>query len=180
MRRKRKIIAYLLSMTLMLTSLPIQLFAKDTTSTPLPMTALVDTQTTTPGAIDIKPTKYIGDGYEVEFKVTEQKEETFTGKFALTNTGTYDIEDWSLQFDFQHEILDIQNANILEQDGIQCILQATSNTNTISQGQTIEIIFEATYSEFIQEPTIYILDEEINYQNCPEDEEAYKIWKENI
>lgn len=180
MRKKRKIIAYLLSMVLMLTSLPVQLFAQETTETLLPMTALVDTQTTTPGAIDIKPTKYIGDGYEVEFKVTEQKEETFTGKFALTNTGTYDIEDWSLQFDFQHEILDIQNANILEQDGTQCILQATSNTNTISQGQTIEIIFEATYSEFIQEPTIYILDEEINYQNCPEDEEAYKIWKENI
>lgn len=180
MRRKRKIITYLLSMALMLTSLPVQLFAQEVTEMPPSMTAVVDTQTTTPGAIDIKSAKYVGEGYEVEYKVTEQKEETFTGKFALTNTGTYDIQDWSLQFDFQHEILDIQNANILEQDGTQCILQATSNTNTISQGQTIEIIFEATYSEFIQEPTIYILDEEINYQNCPEDEEAYKIWKENI
>ena len=180
MKTKKRILAYLLTLTLAMTSLPTQLFAQTTNDLPLPMSALVDTQTTTPGAIQINPVKYVGDGYEVEFKVTEQKEETFTGKFTLTNTGTYDIEDWTLQFDFEHKILDIQNANILEQDGTQCILQASSDTNIISQGQTIEIIFEATYLDSIQEPTLYILDEEINYQDYPEDEEAYKTWKENI
>lgn len=161
-----------------MTSLPTNLFAQEIIETSQPMTKLVGTQTTTLSALEIKPTKYIGDGYEVEFKVVEQKEETFTGKLILTNTGAYDIENWTLQFDFEHEVLDIQNANILEQDGTQCILEAASNTNMVSQGQTIEIIFEATYSEFIQEPTIYILDEEINYQNYPEDEEEYKIWKQ--
>ena len=180
LKTRKRFLAFSLAFALTMTSLPVQLFAQEVTEMPLPMTAVIDTQITTPGAINIKPAKYVGDGYEVEFKVTEQKEKTFTGKFALTNTETYDIEDWTLQFDFEHELLNIQNANIIEQDGTQCILEATSNTNAISQGQTIEIIFEATYSESIQEPTIYILDEEINYQNYPEYEEEYKTWKENI
>ena len=64
MRRKRKIIVYVLSMVLMLTSFPIQLFAQVTNDLPVPMTALVDTQTTTPGAIQIGK----GDYYSTDSK----------------------------------------------------------------------------------------------------------------
>lgn len=59
LKTKKRILAYLLTFTLAMTSLPIQLFAQTTNDLPLPMSALVDTQTTTPGAIQINPNKYI-------------------------------------------------------------------------------------------------------------------------
>ncbi len=88
MKTKKRILAYLLTLTLAMTSLPTQLFAQTTNDLPLPISALVDTQTTTPGAIQINPTKYVGDGYEVEFKVTNQWPGAFNGELVLTNTST--------------------------------------------------------------------------------------------
>ncbi len=157
MRRKRKIIAYLLGMTLMLTSLPVQLFAKDTTNTPLPMTALVDTQTTTPGAIDIKPTKYIGDGYEVEFKVTNQWIGAFNGEFVLTNTSDKPLENWTLKFDFEHEITNMWNAQIITHEANSYIIKNQGYNQDIVPGSSVTVGFQANWTDKINIPQKYDL-----------------------
>ena len=96
MKTRKRILAYLLTLTLAMTSLPTQLFAQTTNDLPLHMSALVDTQTTTPEAIQINPNKYFGDGYEVEFKVTYQWAGAFNGEFMFSNTSNEPLENWRL------------------------------------------------------------------------------------
>ena len=149
MRKKRKIIAYVLSMALMLTSLPIQLFAQVTNDLPIPMTALVDTQTTTPGAIQINPNKYIGDGYEVEFKVVNKCSGTFQGEFVLTNTSNEPLENWMLKFDFQHEITNMWNAQIVTHEANSYLIKNQGDNQDIAPGSSVNIGFQANWNDEI-------------------------------
>lgn len=157
MRRKRKIIAYLLSMALMLTSLPVQLFSQTTNDLPLPMSTLVDTQTTTPGAIQINPNKYIGDGYEVEFKVTNQWTGAFNGEFVLTNTSDKPLENWTLTFDFEHEITNIWGAQIISHEGNAYIIKNATYNQDIAIGESVTIGFSANWDDEIKVPESYDL-----------------------
>ena len=157
MRKKRKIIAYVLSMALMLTSLPIQLFAQVTNDLPLPISALIDTQTTTPGAIQINPNKYIGDGYEVEFKVTNQWTGAFNGEFVLTNTSDKPLENWTLKFDFQDEITNMWNAQIVTHEGNSYIIKNQGYNQDIAPGSSVNIGFQANWNDEISIPQKYDL-----------------------
>ena len=157
MRGKRKIIAYLLSMALMLTSLPTQLFAQVTNDLPIPMTALVDTQTTTPGAIQINPNKYIGDGYEVEFKVTNQWPGAFNGEFVLTNTSDKPLENWTLKFDFEHEITNMWNAQIVTHEANSYIIKNQEYNQDVAPGSSVNIGFQANWNDEIKVPKSYNL-----------------------
>ncbi|ADZ83921.1 cellulose binding domain-containing protein [Cellulosilyticum lentocellum] len=160
MKTKKRILAYLLTLTLAMTSLPTQLFAQTTKDVPLPMSALVDTQTTTPGAIQINPSKYIGDGYQVEFKVTNQWPGAFNGEFVLTNTGDKPLENWTLKFDFEHEITSMWNAQILTRESNSYAIKNMGWNQDIEPGSSITIGFQANGDGTINNPSKYSLNME--------------------
>lgn len=185
MKRKRKIVSLLLVLTLMMAMLPTQIFAKKTTEIKSLQVQTLENEITTPAAIQIVPNKYIGDGYEVEFKVSSKWPGNFNGELRLTNTGEYVFEDWQLQFDLRHEIINLENAILVNQQGNNYIIKGTDKISTILQGEQIIIYFEATYETEIVQPDHYILDkkilgEKIDLENYPKDEETYRIWKEEI
>ena len=157
MKTKKRILAYLITLTLAMTSLPVQLFAQDTINTPLPMTALVDTQTTTSGAIKIKPTKYVGDGYEVEFNVTNQWPGAFIGEFVLTNTSDKPLENWILKFNFEHEITNMWNAQIVTHEANSYIIKNMGYNQDIAVGSSLNIGFQANFDDQIKVPEQYDL-----------------------
>ncbi len=144
MRKKRKIIAYVLSMALMLTSLPIQLFAQVTNDLPTPMAVIVDTQTTTHGAIQINPAKYVGDGYEILIQEIDKDDTWINREIHITNTLDKSIKDWNLEFDFNDEIVQFINADIVSHEGNHYIIQKRGYNSNIEPGQTITLGFRSS------------------------------------
>ena len=160
LKTKKRVLAYLLTLTLAMTSLPIQLFAQTTNDLPLPMSALVDTQTTTPGAIQINPSKYTGDGYQVEFKITNQWPGAFNGELVLTNTADKPLENWTLKFDFEHEITNMWNAQILTHENNSYVIKNMGWNQDIEPGSSVTIGFQANGDGTINNPSKYSLDME--------------------
>lgn len=157
LKTKKRVLAYLLTLTLAMTSLPTQLFAQDTINTPVPISALVDTQTTTPGAIQINPNKYVGDGYEVEFKVVNKWPGAFQGEFVLTNTSDQPLENWTLKFDFEHEITNMWNAQIVTHEANSYIIKNMGHNQDIAPGSSVNIGFQANWNDEIKVPQSYDL-----------------------
>lgn len=157
---RRKIIAYLLTVVLMMTSVPVTLSAEEVTETQTqqPIATLVDTNnTTTSAALEIKPTKYIGDGYEVEFKVTNQWTGAFSGEFVLTNTSDKPLENWTLKFIFEHEITNMWNAQIVTHEGNSYTIKNQGYNQDIAPGSSVNIGFQANWNNEINIPQKYDL-----------------------
>ena len=71
--RKRKILSYLLSLTLMMTSMPTQFFATEVDAQSNETYIDFEQQTTTESMIKVgQPHEYSGDGFNVSFEVTDQ------------------------------------------------------------------------------------------------------------
>ncbi len=167
MIRAKRNIAYLLSMTLILTSLPTRIFAQEGSTIPNSSTLLnnvesttsssLELETTTPGALEIIPNKYVGDGYEVEFKVTNRWPGGFNGEFIVTNTGEKDIENWTLQYEFEHKITNIWNAKIITHENNTYIIKNEGYNQDIAVGNSITIGFQGLYEKEIKAPRKYDL-----------------------
>ena len=167
MIRAKRNIAYLLSMTLILTSLPTRIFAQEGVTIPNSSTLLnavesttsssLELETTPPGALQIIPNKYVGDGYEVEFKITNRWPGGFNGEFIVTNTGEEVIENWALELDFNHDITQIWNASIKNHDGTTYVLKNLGYNQDIKVGESINIGFQAEWEDIINAPSKYDL-----------------------
>ena len=157
LKTRKRFLAFSLAFALTMTSLPVQLFAQTTKDASVPISALVDTQTTTPGAIQINPNKYVGDGYEVEFKVVNQWPGAFQGEFVLTNTSDKPLENWTLKFDFEHEITNMWNAQIVTHEANSYIIKNMGHNQDITPGSSVNIGFQANCSEEINIPESYDL-----------------------
>lgn len=98
-------------------------------------------------AIGITDQKFIGDGFEAEFKVTSRWEGAFNGSITITNTSDIAIENWILMFDMKNDISNIWNASIESFDnGIYLIKNATWNQD-IPIGGSVDFGFSAIGDE---------------------------------
>ena len=157
MKTKKRKLAYLLTLTLAMTSLPIQLFAQTINDLPLPISATIDPQTTTPGAIEIKPTKYIGDGYEVEFKINGKEDEMYNAEIIIANTGKEALDSWTLKFDFNEDITHTKNFEIITHVRNTYIIRGNDNNLTIEPNDTIQLFFNIPYRDFVNDPSNFDL-----------------------
>lgn len=137
--------------------LPVQTFAGQTTEKELLQIQMLENEITTPAAIQIVPNKYIGDGYEVEFKVNSKWPGNFNGELRLTNTGEKTLENWTLQFDFAHEISNIWNAQIMSRENGSYILKNLEWNQDIAPGKNVCIGFTAKWEDSIVPPQNYNL-----------------------
>lgn len=157
MKIKKRTLAILLAVTLVMTSMPTTFFAKETVTTMQPMIAFADNYVTTSPAIEVKPTKYIGDGYEVEFRIVNKWNGAFQGELILTNTSDKPLENWALQFDCEDEISNIWNAQIVEHESNNYIIKNVVYNQDIAVGSSVSIGFQANWNDDIKIPKSYNL-----------------------
>ena len=105
----------------------------------------------------VKNTKYVGENYEVDFQIITKTIDTFEGNLILTNTGTEMIENWSLTFDFNHEIIDIWNAQISLCENNCYTIKNVEHNQDIAPGESIIIGFQAKWTDKIESPINYSL-----------------------
>lgn len=187
MNNLSKKIAKLLSLTVFMTAMPIQTFSMeptynslDTVTSMRETTKGEDLEITTGGAIQIETRNYVGDGYHINFKVKEKRDGIFTGEIILENTDTIEFKEWRLKLNLSHNIMMIDGAEIIEFKEGYYTFKGIEEARDILPGEQITIIFDAEYDEQINTPTMCELEEYIDLDIYPEDEERYRIWKKGI
>lgn len=90
----------------------------------------------------------------VDFNVTDQWEGAFNGSITIKNVSDDIIENWQIQFEFPHIIVDIWNAQIVSyENGIYNIKNAGGNNNVnIPVGGSVNFGFIANYEAEISKP----------------------------
>lgn len=101
----------------------------------------------------IKDDKTNNLAYETEFRITSQWPGSFNGEITIKNTDNNPIENWALEFQMEHQITNIWNADIVEQTGKTYIIKNKGWNATINPGQKISIGFTANWTDIIKEPT---------------------------
>ena len=97
-------------------------------------------------------------GLKIDFTVDSQWEGFFNGTMTVTNTGTQPVEDWTLTFDFPHEIANIWNATITEhQPGVYTVKNLVWNQD-IPVGGSINFGFTAAASGEVTRPTFFVVN----------------------
>lgn len=142
MKKIMKIVSLLLVLTLSVTSFPIDVLAQDNTVNEI-------------STKDDSTNKYIGDGYEVEFKISNQWDGAFNGELVITNTGDKPLENWTLKYDFNHEITNMWNAQIISHENNTYTIKNLGWNQDIQPGNSISIGFTANYSDKITSPEKY-------------------------
>lgn len=82
------------------------------------------------------------DAYSVEYVITEDWVDGFTGKVIIKNNSDKVLEDWYLEFDFNNEITKIWNAVIEEHTGNHYVINNDKNNSDIPVGGSVEFGFQ--------------------------------------
>lgn len=88
---------------------------------------------------------YVGDGYEVNFKVTSQWNDGFNGNVTITNTSDTVIDNWLIGFELPHEITNIWNGVISYKDDDFYIIKNAGHNQDINVNQSVNFGFTASY-----------------------------------
>lgn len=84
------------------------------------------------------------ENYSVDYRTESIWEGGFSGSLTITNQGEEVLEDWSLSFFCEQEIVNLWNARIVEKDGKRYLLDNAGYNGNIAPGQTITIGFTGT------------------------------------
>ena len=81
------------------------------------------------------------DSYEISFKVTSDWKSAFNGEIRIKNISEVTIEDWKLEFDFDHKIDRFWTAEILKQEGNHYYIKNAGYNANIKPGETVVLGF---------------------------------------
>ncbi len=95
--------------------------------------------------------------YEVSYEVTQSWESAFNANVTITNNSETDIEDWMLEFDFNADIINIWNGEILSGDDGHYVIKNSGYNSVIPAGESITFGVNAAYAEEACEPENYQL-----------------------
>lgn len=104
------------------------------------------------------------DGYNISFEVNDNWNGGYNAKIKIENTSEEDIDNWTLAFDYDGEISNVWNAEILSHDGNRYTIKNVGWNQDIAPGQTIEIGLSGQ-ENFVAEPTDYALISGLNEGN---------------
>lgn len=127
-----------------------------------------------------QPVTFNGDYFNATFTVLEKSADFFTGEIILENTSLINFESWELEFDLNQEIINIENANIKKHEYNKYVIIGDNQSSYLSIGDSKSIVFTAKLDGSIKIPSFYKLNGEVDFENYPQDEREYSIWKEQI
>ena len=64
-------------------------------------------------AVEENSRTYVYDNFTIDYNITDSWDDTQNITINVTNTGIDSIENWMLAYDFNGEIHDIQNFNLI-------------------------------------------------------------------
>lgn len=77
---------------------------------------------------------------DVSYERISSCKETFVGKIVLENTGTKDMYQWKMEFDFDGTILKVCNAKITDYKNNHYVLSGDKRNETIPAGKVLKIL----------------------------------------
>lgn len=83
------------------------------------------------------------DQYEIETKVLNDWGQGFNGEISIKNISDQMIEDWKLEFDFDHSITSFWTAEIVAQEGNHYYIKNAGYNANIKPGETLTLGFGA-------------------------------------
>lgn len=98
-----------------------------------------------------------GEGYDVEFHVNNQWDGAFNGEITIVNHTQVSIDNWAIQFNFDHEITNIWNAVVNKHNGNTYIIKNADFNQDIAAEQSVTFGFEAKYKDIVTSPTNFDL-----------------------
>lgn len=110
------------------------------------------------------------ESYDINFKVASYWQSGFNGEIAIKNISDKPIEDWQLEFDFDHNITSFWEAEILSHEGNHYVIKNRGYNANIQAGQTLTLGFGGNPGNVQSQPENYVLTyvgmeaEEIDYE----------------
>lgn len=104
----------------------------------------------------IEPSKYtsinkladaVTHNYGITYKVNNDWVTAFNGQIEISNTSSEDIFDWTLEFDYNSNINQFWDAEIVSHEGNHYVIKNKGYNSTIGAGQTLILGFEASNSD---------------------------------
>lgn len=98
-------------------------------------------------------------GCQVDYRITDYGI-GFQAKLTLTNSGTADIDSWTLAFDFpNHQKLSLGWGGVWKQDGSRVTVRDILVNGSVKPGKSIGIGFVGTYKGKNDEPRAFSLND---------------------
>jgi aryl-phospho-beta-D-glucosidase BglC (GH1 family) len=97
---------------------------------------------------------------EVSFAVVSDWGSGFQGQITITDNLPTPINNWSLQFDFDHAITQMWNGSVASHSGNQYVVGNTGYDADIAPGQSVTIGFLGTPGNVTDQPTDLVLNYE--------------------
>lgn len=119
---------------------------------------------------------YKGDNFEVTFEINNQWDNNFNGNIVIKNTGDKTIENWTLEF--------IMDAEIISSEENKYVVKNAGHNANIKSGQSVNFGFEAVTTDAqvsipenyelleVSTETTTDIGEEIDYERTGKD---YKL-----
>lgn len=106
-----------------------------------------------------KTANTVTQNYEITYKVNSDWVTAFIGQIEISNVSSEDIFDWTLEFDYDSDINQFWNAEIVSHIENHYIIKNKGYNSTIRAGQNLILRFEASCSDgnISVEPTNYNL-----------------------
>lgn len=104
---------------------------------------------------------YIGDGYEIDFKITSQWKDGFNADVTITNTSDTVIDNWAIGFEMSNEISNIRNAQILKTKDNEFIIKNANWNQDIPINGSVNFGFTGK-GKLLQFPSEYEMPCKIN------------------
>ena len=81
---------------------------------------------------------FYGDGFNITFNLMDSWTNGYNAVIKIENTSDTNIENWILVFDYDGEISNIWNANIISREGTTYTIKNAEWNQDIGSGQTVE------------------------------------------
>ena len=95
--------------------------------------------------------------FDVSVCIYDDWDSGCNGEFIITNNGEKVIEDWVLEFDYEAQLINIWNAEIIKHEGNHYIIKNVQHNANIQSGQSISVGFNGGEGAASVEPTGYRL-----------------------
>lgn len=106
-------------------------------------------------AAQAKEGKYIGDGFEVTFKVTSQWTDSFNADVTIKNIGNNIIDNWAISFLMPYEITQIWNGIVKSNEAGSYVIKNAVSNQDIAPGKSVGFGFTAKCNGAVHIPAVY-------------------------
>ncbi len=95
--------------------------------------------------------------YEVEFEIVSDWETGYNGRVTILNNSSNALSDWMLEFDFEDNIDNLWNGNIVSHENGKYIVRNATYNHNINPGESVSIEFTVSERVTDSEPKNYKL-----------------------